>query len=100
MLNNKIATWIAAYKSPIDTRISCYTGFGPPDISDASIGAVYFDTDANKTWIFNPKTQWAQMANYDECKTAVAKDNKKIINCRNCGAPVRSHVCEYCGTRY
>lgn len=22
------------------------------------------------------------------------------INCRNCGAPVNGHKCEYCGTRY
>lgn len=21
-------------------------------------------------------------------------------NCKNCGAPLRSHECEYCGTRY
>ena len=30
----------------------------------------------------------------------VAKDNKNIINCRNCGAPVKGCKCEYCGTRY
>ena len=27
-------------------------------------------------------------------------DSSKSFNCRNCGAPVRSYNCEYCGTRY
>lgn len=33
-------------------------------------------------------------------KSTAAKDNKNIINCRNCGASVRSCICEYCGTVY
>lgn len=24
----------------------------------------------------------------------------RIANCRNCGAPVNGHKCDYCGTRY
>ena len=28
------------------------------------------------------------------------KDNKNITNCRNCGAPIKSCICEYCGTVY
>ena len=36
----------------------------------------------------------------DFYQQTAAKDNKNIINCRNCGAPVRSYTCEYCGTRY
>lgn len=27
-------------------------------------------------------------------------DLPKSYNCRNCGAPLRSCTCEYCGTRY
>lgn len=27
-------------------------------------------------------------------------EDKIHTNCRNCGAPVRSCVCEYCGTTY
>ena len=80
-LGNKITTW--GTPSQIDTHISYYTGFGSPDISDAPIGTIYVD-----------------IANYGDHTSTAAKDNKKIINCRNCGAPVRSRVCEYCGTRY
>lgn len=28
------------------------------------------------------------------------KDSSKSFNCRNCGAPVRLCICEYCGTVY
>lgn len=27
-------------------------------------------------------------------------DLSKSYNCRNCGAPIRSCICEYCGTVY
>ena len=74
---------LADTPSQIDTHISYYTGFGSPNISDAPIGTIYVD-----------------IANYGDHTSTAAKDNKKIINCRNCGAPVRSRVCEYCGTRY
>lgn len=28
------------------------------------------------------------------------KEEKKICNCPNCGAPVSSYICEYCGTEF
>lgn len=74
---------LADIPSQIDTRISYYTGFGSPDISDAPIGTIYVD-----------------IANYGDHTSTAAKDNKKIINCRNCGAPIKSRVCEYCGSHY
>lgn len=36
-------------------------------------------------------------------KTGYAKVNpqeKKICNCPNCGAPISSYICEYCGTEF
>lgn len=24
----------------------------------------------------------------------------RVINCKNCGAPVHNNICEYCGTEY
>ena len=41
-----------------------------------------------------------KIATWTAYKSTAAKDNKNIINCRNCGAPVRSCICEYCGTVY
>lgn len=67
----------------METKVYTYVGFGPPDMLDVPIGTVYVD-----------------VANYGEYKAAAAKDNKNIINCRNCGTPVRSCICEYCGTVY
>ena len=97
-LGNKIATW--GTPSQINTRISTYVDFGPPSIPNAPIGALYFDKHTNKMWMLNSEKKWVHMANYGEYKSTAAKDNKNITNCRNCGAPVRSHICEYCGTVY
>ena len=74
---------LANIPTQIDTRVSCYVGFDPPDMPDAPIGTIYVD-----------------IANYYDHTSTAAKDNKNIINCRNCGAPIRSCVCEYCGTIY
>lgn len=98
MLGNKIATW--GTPSLNNIRVSNYVDFGPPYISGAEIGSLYFDKDTNKIWMLNSEKKWVHMANYGEYKTTAAKDNKNIINCRNCGAPMKSCVCEYCGTRY
>ena len=84
----------------LNFRTSAYVDFGPPGMSDAPIGALYFDKHTNKMWILNSEKRWVQMAHYEEYKSTAAKDNKNIINCRNCGAPVRSCICEYCGTVY
>lgn len=81
-------------------KVSTYTDFGPPGIPNAPIGAIYVDKHTNKMWMLNSEKKWVHMANYGEYKGAAAKDNKNITNCRNCGAPVRSCICEYCGTRY
>lgn len=32
--------------------------------------------------------------------TAEGSPTPTFINCRNCGAPVKGHKCEYCETRY
>lgn len=98
VLGNKIATWGASSQN--NTRVSNYVDFGPPHISGAKIGTLYFDKDTNKIWVLNSEKKWIHITKYSECKTIAAKDNKNIINCRNCGAPVRSHICEYCGTVY
>ena len=41
-----------------------------------------------------------KIATWTAYKSTAAKDNKNITNCRNCGASIRSYICEYCGTRY
>lgn len=41
-----------------------------------------------------------KIATWTAYKSTATKDNKNIINCRNCGAPLKSHICEYCGTIY
>ena len=97
-LGNKIATW--GTPSQINTRVSTYVGFGPPNMSDAPIGTIYIDKDTNNACMLNSEKKWIHMINYGEHISTAAKDNKNITNCRNCGAPVKGRKCEYCDTHY
>lgn len=34
------------------------------------------------------------------CKcTTIEKPTHRVTNCKNCGAPIKGHICEYCGTQ-
>ena len=100
-------------------KVRTYVGSGPPDMSDAPIGALYIDTDTNNTCMLNPQRKWVQMLTFADFgidyteAVEMFSNNKKIItlhstehkekikcNCRNCGAPGKGYQCEYCGTRY
>lgn len=48
-----------------------------------------------------------RMLNYDELnlfynkiKELSNKQSDHPTNCKNCGAPLKSNQCEYCGTKY
>lgn len=44
--------------------------------------------------------KWYYLANYNYMPNNVEEIYDKLTNCKNCGAPLRAHVCEYCGTHY
>ena len=44
--------------------------------------------------------KWHYLANYNYMPNNIGKIYDTLTNCKNCGAPLRAHVCEYCGTRY
>lgn len=81
-------------------KVGTYVDFGPPSISNAPIGTLYFDKHTNKIWVLNSEKKWIHMANYGEYNPTAAKGNKNTINCRNCGAPVYRSKCDYCDTCY
>ena len=38
---------------------------------------------------------------YNFVQTKLELEEEKLpSNCKNCGAPLSSHTCEYCGTKY
>ena len=100
-------------------KVSTYVGSGPPDISDAPIGAIYIDKDTNNTCMLNPQREWVRMLTFADFgidyteAVEIFSNNRKIAtlystehqekakcNCRNCGAPVYGYKCEYCDTHY
>ena len=44
--------------------------------------------------------KWHYLANYNYMPNNIEEIYDKLTNCKNCGAPLRAHVCEYCGTHY
>lgn len=49
------------FMKPIISRppkVCTYVGSGPPDMSDAPIGAIYIDKDTNNTCMLNPQRKW------------------------------------------
>lgn len=46
--------------------------------------------------IFSPN-EFQETTGHDSIK---CKKEKKICNCPNCGAPINSYICEYCGTEF
>ena len=44
--------------------------------------------------------KWHYFADYNYIPNNVEEIYDKLTNCKNCGAPLRAHICEYCGTHY
>jgi hypothetical protein len=42
-------------------KVGTYVDFGPPSISNAPIGTLYFDKHTNKTWMLNSQRKWVHM---------------------------------------
>ena len=53
----------------------------------------------DKTYIYTDENHWEEMAALSE--TTIPESPKVELhrtNCCNCGAPLHSHICSYCGT--
>lgn len=68
--------------------------------TNAPNGAVFLDTSTNRCFYKSINlTEWAPISNVHASESRQT-EYKNITNCRNCGAPVKGHKCEYCETRY
>lgn len=56
-------------------------------------GEVYYTVDTNQIYVHKDN-------DFIELSPGKVYSLPETFNCRNCGAPVRSRVCEYCGTIY
>jgi hypothetical protein len=57
-----------------------------------TVGEVSWDTQIEELMLYTA-SGWAILDSSD-----TAKSKQKHLNCRNCGAPVKDHKCEYCGS--
>ena len=65
----------------------------------ARCGDVAYETDTGKTLIYDGE-KWNDLG--FPCDEPIERPAKITYpsNCKNCGAVMKSHVCEYCGTHY
>jgi ribosomal protein L32 len=56
-------------------------------------GELYYSIDTKELYIYSK-------GNYKLFSKEENEPNILPKNCANCGAVLRAHICEYCGTRY
>lgn len=50
------------------------------------------------TFIFDGRNSWTELATISDIHATTSTPMKYSSNCKNCGAPMRNHKCDYCGT--
>lgn len=70
---------------------------------DASIGDIYISNNNDATWVCTTTTdKWDVIGSpSDYSLTNKPVEEKRITyptNCKNCGAILRNHICEYCNS--
>lgn len=70
---------------------------------DASIGDIYISNNDDTTWVCTTTTgKWDVIGSLsDYSLTNKPIEEKRITyptNCKNCGAVLHNHICEYCGS--
>lgn len=71
--------------------------------TDASLpvkrGDVIYEIDTRKTLLYDG-IEWNELGFSDNEPVERPTKITYPSNCKNCGAVMKSHVCEYCGTHY
>ena len=66
---------------------------------DASIGDVYISNNDDTTWTCTTTTgKWDVIGSPSDCSFVEEKRITYPTNCKNCGAVLRNHICEYCNS--
>lgn len=105
----------------LHTKVTIKTGRKLPSAQESNHGDLFYQYDNGKLYYYdNQREAYAMLTLTDlsvncieECAAYDALGKKRVvwkteegtarptfINCRNCGAPVKGHKCEYCETRY
>ena len=107
--------------SMLSTKVTIRTGSQLPSAKESNPGDLFYQYEEGRLYYYdNKKEAYAMLTLTDlavncieECVAYDALGKKIValnaeegtarptfINCRNCGAPVKGHKCEYCETRY
>lgn len=87
----------------LHTKVTIKTGRKLPSAQEFNPGDLFYQYDDGKLYYYDNKREAYTMLTLTDFATNCIEEcaaRPTFINCRNCGAPVRRHQCEYCGTRY
>lgn len=108
-------------RSISSTKVAIKIGSQLPSAQESNPGDLFYQYDNGKLYYYNNKREAYDMLTLtdfsinciEECaaydtlgrkiaalKTEEGAGRPAFTNCRNCGAPVKGHKCEYCDTRY
>lgn len=62
-------------------------------------GLMFTTLDTNQVYVLNEAQEVVEVVNTSNNEPNVMHE-QRTTNCINCGAPLTSHKCEYCGTKY
>ena len=63
-------------------------------------GSIFITSDTNQVYVLNEAQEIIEVANTKNNNHLHVAHEQRTTNCINCGAPLTSHKCEYCGTKY
>lgn len=80
------------------TTSMIFTGKFDSTKDDYKVGDICVSEDGTVYYLNIGDNQWDEISTTCTCTYEEVEILPKI--CSRCGAPLRYHVCEYCGTRY
>lgn len=102
---------ISDIESPLNNIVSsfCFRGSVKSKDNlplDASIGDIYISNNDNATWVCTTTTSKTSKWDVISSPSDYSLTNKPVkekritypTNCKNCGAILHNHICEYCGS--
>lgn len=67
---------------------------------DSNVGSLLFIPESNSVYTLNKCNEVLEILPIKDGHKTVYHTPAKPTNCKNCGAPLTSYKCEYCGTEY
>lgn len=83
----------------LSTKVTIKRGSQMPSAKNSNHGDLFYNIETRALYYYNADEE-TYVSFGMNINTEDGAARPTFGNCRNCGAPVNGHKCEYCGTRY